>query len=195
MTTTTTTTTTVETPMTDTDFTYQLTVAADAARVFAAIVDVRGWWSGRIDGRADQAGAEFRYRYADLHDSTQRVTTLEPGRRVVWRVLDARLRRVLGLREQEPQLGDRGREAEVRAHRPGLGRDDGGAADRVHERRLRASHDCDPGRPGAARRGRRDIHLHGRRLLRRDLHRQGDRRRVPHHRRRRLRRRLAPWEP
>jgi uncharacterized protein YndB with AHSA1/START domain len=78
--------------MTGAHFTYNLRLDATPARVFEAIVDVRSWWSGRIDGAADRLGAEFRYRYAELHDSTQRVVALVPGERVAWRVLDANLR-------------------------------------------------------------------------------------------------------
>jgi uncharacterized protein YndB with AHSA1/START domain len=78
--------------MTAHDFTYNLLLDAPPARVFEAIVDVHSWWSGRIDGAADRLGAEFRYRYAELHDSTQRVVALVPGQRVAWRVLDANLR-------------------------------------------------------------------------------------------------------
>jgi hypothetical protein len=59
--------------------------------VYRAINDVRAWWSGRIDGDADELGAEFRYRYGDRHDSRQKVTGLVPGRRVVWSVTDGHL--------------------------------------------------------------------------------------------------------
>jgi hypothetical protein len=62
-----------------------------AADAFAAITDVRSWWTGDIDGPTDQLGAEFTYRYGDMHRSTQRITELVPGRRVAWHVTDAYL--------------------------------------------------------------------------------------------------------
>jgi hypothetical protein len=60
-------------------------------QAFAAIANVRGWWSGEIDGLTDELGAEFTYRYRDLHRSTQRITELIPGRRVAWHVVDGHL--------------------------------------------------------------------------------------------------------
>lgn len=58
---------------------------------FAAIINVRGWWSGRIEGTTDELEAEFTYRYEDVHYSKQRITELVPSERVVWRVLDSYL--------------------------------------------------------------------------------------------------------
>jgi uncharacterized protein YndB with AHSA1/START domain len=77
--------------MTSQNFTTSFTVEHSAEEVFKAITNVRGWWTGDIDGDADTLGAEFTYRYADLHRSTQRVTELVPDRKVVWRVTEARL--------------------------------------------------------------------------------------------------------
>jgi hypothetical protein len=58
---------------------------------FAAITNVRGWWSGDIEGGTDQLGDEFTYRYRDIHYTKQRITELVPGEKVVWLVLDAHL--------------------------------------------------------------------------------------------------------
>lgn len=72
-------------------FRTSFTVNRTPQEVYDAITDVRAWWTGEIEGRADQVGAEFTYRYQDLHRSTQKVTELAPGRRVAWRVTEARL--------------------------------------------------------------------------------------------------------
>jgi len=72
-------------------FTTSFVVDHSPQAVFEAINNVRGWWSGEIDGNTDKLGAEFTYRYQGLHRSTQRISEWVPGRRVVWRVSDARL--------------------------------------------------------------------------------------------------------
>lgn len=73
------------------DFTVTFTVPQSADDVFAAINNVRGWWSGDIEGSTDELGAEFTYRYEEMHRSKQRITEFVPGRRVAWHVLDGYL--------------------------------------------------------------------------------------------------------
>jgi len=66
--------------------TLSITVDATPQQVFDAVNDVRGWWSGEIDGPTDVLGGAFTYRYEDVHRTTQKVTELVPGKKVVWHV-------------------------------------------------------------------------------------------------------------
>ena len=77
--------------MNDQGFTTSFSVAQTPEEVFNAINNVRGWWSGEIDGDTGKLGAEFTYRYKDFHRTKQKITELSPGKRVVWRVLDSNL--------------------------------------------------------------------------------------------------------
>lgn len=72
-------------------FTATFTVDQDPERVFQAINDVRGWWSGEVEGESGKLGDEFTYRVEGAHYSKQCVTEFIPGKRVVWHVVDARL--------------------------------------------------------------------------------------------------------
>lgn len=85
--------------MNEQDFTIVLELDATPEAVFAAINDVRAWWTGEIEGETDQFGAEFTYRYRDMHWSRQKLTELVPARRVVWHVADARINFVHDKRE------------------------------------------------------------------------------------------------
>jgi UPF0288 family protein (methanogenesis marker protein 3) len=73
------------------DYTVSFTVDQSPEDVFAAINNVRGWWSGNIEGSTDKLGAVFTYRYKDIHDTTQKITEWVPGKRVVWHVLKAHI--------------------------------------------------------------------------------------------------------
>jgi uncharacterized protein YndB with AHSA1/START domain len=77
--------------MSKSDFTTSFTVDQPPDVVFAAITNVRGWWSGDVEGETNAPGATFTYRHDDVHYSKQRIAELAPGRRVVWHVEDARL--------------------------------------------------------------------------------------------------------
>jgi uncharacterized protein YndB with AHSA1/START domain len=75
----------------DGDFTTTITVDRPPQKVFDAINNVRGWWSEEIDGSTDKLGALFKFHYEDFHLSTQKITELVPGKKVVWHVTDSRL--------------------------------------------------------------------------------------------------------
>ena len=77
--------------MTTTDLSYTILVDQTPKEAFNAINNVRGWWSGDIDGNTYKQGDEFTYRYEDIHYSKQRITELIPDKRVVWLVLDSYL--------------------------------------------------------------------------------------------------------
>ena len=73
------------------NFTTDFMVDQTPEEAFAAINNVRGWWSGEIEGSTDKLGDEFTYRYEDAHYSKQKITELIPSRKVVWLVLDSQL--------------------------------------------------------------------------------------------------------
>jgi hypothetical protein len=70
------------------DYTTTFAVDRTPDEAFAAINDVRGWWSEDIEGSTDMPGAEFLYQAKDLHRCRLEITELIPGKRVVWQVLD-----------------------------------------------------------------------------------------------------------
>jgi hypothetical protein len=74
------------------NFTATFTVDQTPEEAFAAINDVRGWWSGDIEGDTDKLGDVFTYRYEDIHYSQQKITEMAPGKKVVWHVQDSYLK-------------------------------------------------------------------------------------------------------
>jgi hypothetical protein len=72
-------------------YTTSFTVDQSPEEVFAAINDVRGWWSEDLEGPTDRLDDEFTFQVEGVHRSRQRITESVPGTRVVWHVVDASL--------------------------------------------------------------------------------------------------------
>lgn len=107
------------------NYTASFTVDQSPAEVFAAINNVRGWWSGQIDGRTDQLGAEFTYRYENIHRSVQKITELMPGRKIVWHVVEADINFVKDKKEWNGtdivfEIANKGGKTELRFTHVGL---------------------------------------------------------------------------
>src|SRR5258707_10514331 len=81
----------VENIMNDKNLTSTFTVDQSPEEAFAAINNVRGWWSGEIQGDTDKLGSEFTYRYKDMHRSKQKITQFVSAKKIVWYVLDSHL--------------------------------------------------------------------------------------------------------
>ena len=77
--------------MTDPSYTTSFVVDQTPQAAFDAINDVAAWWTGEIEGTTDELGAEFTYRYQDIHYSKMRITELVPAQRVAWLVVESRL--------------------------------------------------------------------------------------------------------
>jgi predicted phosphohydrolase len=68
--------------------TTSFTVDQTPAEAFAAITNVRGWWSEDIEGSTDKLDDEFTYRHEDVHRCKLRLTEVVPDQKVAWVVLD-----------------------------------------------------------------------------------------------------------
>ena len=77
--------------MTQKNFTSSFTVSQPPEQVFAAINNVRGWWSQGLKGESNKPGGEFIYQHKQIHHSTQKVTELTPSKRVAWHVTSGNL--------------------------------------------------------------------------------------------------------
>lgn len=85
--------------MNNQNYTTSILVDQTPEEAFNAINNVRGWWSGEIEGTTDKPGAEFTYRSSDVHASKQKITEFVLGKKVVWHVLDAHISFVEDKRE------------------------------------------------------------------------------------------------
>jgi uncharacterized protein YndB with AHSA1/START domain len=74
--------------MSEPSFTTSFSVSQTPQEAFAAVTDVRGWWTEDIEGDTAHVGEEFAYHAGDLHRCRIRVTEVVPGAKVSWLVLE-----------------------------------------------------------------------------------------------------------
>ncbi|MFC3965164.1 SRPBCC family protein [Nocardia jiangsuensis] len=111
--------------MSTADFTVTLTVDATPEQAFAAIGDVRGWWSETIEGSTGAVGDSYRFEVPGVHRCTMTTTESVPGERLVWHVTDSALTFVADTAEWEDtdvvfDLTERGGRTEIRFTHVGL---------------------------------------------------------------------------
>jgi uncharacterized protein YndB with AHSA1/START domain len=70
------------------DFSTSTTIDGSPAKVFAAILDTRGWWNIAIEGPTAQIGDEFGFEVTGLHRTRIRITDVTANERVEWLVVE-----------------------------------------------------------------------------------------------------------
>jgi len=110
---------------TNQDLTILISINKTPKEAYEAINDVKAWWIGDIEGRADKVGSEFTYRYKDFHKSTQKVIELVPGKKVVWHVEEANLSFAKNKKEWEGtnivfEISTKGDQTEIKFTHHGL---------------------------------------------------------------------------
>ena len=107
------------------NFTTTFLVEKTPEEVFNAINNVKGWWSGEINGGTNKLGSEFTYRVPDVHYSKQKVTEFIQGKKIVWHVLEASLTFVKNNDEWKGsdiifEIANKGNKTELRFTHKGL---------------------------------------------------------------------------
>ena len=109
------------------NYTTTFSVDKTPKEVFAAINNVRGWWTGEpgIEGSTDKLGDEFTYRYTPHHYSKQKITEFIPGKKIVWLVVDSSINFVKDKSEWKGtkitfEIAKKGDKTEVRFTHVGL---------------------------------------------------------------------------
>jgi hypothetical protein len=80
-----------QTKMNNEDYHTSFTVDALPQKVFERINEVTQWWTKNLEGESKQFGDEFTVRFSDLHTTTQKLTEVIPGKKVVWPVTESNL--------------------------------------------------------------------------------------------------------
>jgi hypothetical protein len=70
------------------DFSTAFTVDNSPEEAFAAITNVREWWSAELIGKSADVGDRFTFEVPGVHRTTQTLTEVIPNEKVVWHVSD-----------------------------------------------------------------------------------------------------------
>lgn len=74
------------------DFTTTFFVNQSPPEVYNAIINVRGWWQGDIEGETTKVNDEFTYKMPGHHYSKQQIIESIPNEKVVWLVTESELK-------------------------------------------------------------------------------------------------------
>jgi hypothetical protein len=77
-------------------FEFSFTISASADAIFPTLLDPKQWWSGvygeELKGESKEVGDVFTFAAgAGVHNTTQRLVELMPGKKIVWEVIESRL--------------------------------------------------------------------------------------------------------
>lgn len=73
------------------NYTETILVDQTPAEAFAAINNVRGWWSEMVEGDTSKLGDVFVFNVPDVHRCTLTLTEVVPDSKVVWSVSDCHI--------------------------------------------------------------------------------------------------------
>lgn len=77
--------------MKEQDYSVSINVNATPQEAFDHICNVKGWWTQDLEGSSQKSGDEFTVYFGDVHVSTQKLTEVIPGKKIVWLVTESRL--------------------------------------------------------------------------------------------------------
>jgi uncharacterized protein YndB with AHSA1/START domain len=107
------------------NFTSAFTVDNSPEEVFEAINNVRSWWSEEVVGETTKLGDKFTFEVPGVHRTTQTLTEVIPGKKIVWQVSDSWIGFVEDKTEWDGtdivfEISEKGDKTEVRLTHVGL---------------------------------------------------------------------------